>query len=69
MLGSFPKYHGPKFLMLEVLELAKLLSNTPATSATCERSVKAATGGVLLKKLFLKISQYSRESNCVGVSF
>ena len=30
---------------------------------------KAATGGVLWKKLFLKISQYSKESTWVGVSF
>ena len=30
---------------------------------------KAATGGVLWKKLFLKILQYSKESTCVGVSF
>ena len=31
--------------------------------------LEAATRGVLLKKRFLKISQYSNESNCVGVSF
>ena len=30
---------------------------------------KAATGGVLWKKLFLKILQYSKESIWVGVSF
>ena len=30
---------------------------------------EAAIGGVLLKKLLLKISQYSQENTCVGVSF
>ena len=30
---------------------------------------EATTGGVLYKKLFLKISQYSQEKNCAGVSF
>ena len=31
--------------------------------------LEAATGGVLKKKLFLKILQYSQENSCVGVSF
>ena len=30
---------------------------------------EAATKGVLWKKLFLKISQYSQEKACVGVTF
>ena len=30
---------------------------------------KAATGGVLQKKVFLKISPVSQENICVGVSF
>ena len=30
---------------------------------------QAATGGVLLKKVFLKISKTSQENTCVGVSF
>ena len=30
---------------------------------------EAATGGALLKKVFLKISQISQENACVGVSF
>ena len=30
---------------------------------------EATTGGVLYKKLFLKILQYSQEKNCAGVSF
>ena len=30
---------------------------------------EAATRGVLQKKLFLKISQYSQENNCIGISF
>ena len=29
--------------------------------------LEAATAGVLKKKLFFKISQYSQENNCVGV--
>ena len=31
--------------------------------------LEAATGGVLDKKAFFKISQYSQENICVGVSF
>ena len=34
-------------------------------SVTASGSPEAATGGVLLKKLFLKISQYSQENTCV----
>ena len=30
---------------------------------------EAASGGVLKSKAFLKISQYSDENNCVGISF
>ena len=30
---------------------------------------KAVTGDVLLKKVFLKVSQYSKENSCVGVFF
>ena len=30
---------------------------------------EAATEGVLLKKIFLKISQYSQKKTCAGVSF
>ena len=31
------------------------------------QKTKAATGGVLKKNVFLKISQYSQENTCVGV--
>ena len=31
--------------------------------------IKATTAGDLLKKLFLKISQYLQENNCVEVTF
>ena len=31
--------------------------------------LEAATGGVLYKKVFLKISQNSRENTCARVSF
>ena len=43
-------------------------SNTSKYLLICHTS-EAATGGVLFKKLFLKISQYSQENTCVGVSF
>ena len=33
------------------------------------QSTEVATGGVLLKKLLLKILKYSQESTCVEVSF
>ena len=33
------------------------------------RKPEATTGGVLWKKLFLKILQYSQENTCVTVSF
>ena len=33
-----------------------------------ESKVEAASGGVLYKKLFLKISQYSQEKTYIGVS-
>ena len=33
------------------------------------KCIQAATGGVLLKKVFLKISQISQENTCVGISF
>ena len=31
--------------------------------------LEAATGGVIIKKLFSKISQYSQENTCVGVVY
>ena len=39
-------------------------------SFLCESiHIEAATNGVLLKKMFLNISQISQENTCVGVSF
>ena len=38
-------------------------------TATWFLSVEKATGGVLEKKLFLKISQNSKENTCAKVSF
>ena len=35
----------------------------------CLSISEAATGGVLQKKVFLKIVQISQEDTCVGVSF
>ena len=31
--------------------------------------LEAATGGVIIKKLFSKIFQYSQENTCVGVVY
>ena len=35
----------------------------------CFSIPEAATGGVLQKKVFLKIMQISQKNTCVGVSF
>ena len=35
----------------------------------CTICTEAATGGVLFKKMFLKILQISQENACVGVAF
>ena len=40
-----------------------------SVSSIEDNYLEVVTGGVLKKKLFLKISQYSQENNCVGVSF
>ena len=34
-----------------------------------KRKTETVTGGALLKKVFLKISQISQENICAGVSF
>ena len=40
----------------------------PIEQAKKQTKKEAATGVYLLKKMFLKISQYSQENTCVGVS-
>ena len=46
-----------------------LISNRWRRGLECESTkTLAATRGVLLKKLFLKIPQYSQDNACVGVS-
>ena len=44
-------------------------SRLKSISSIGDNYLQAATGGVLLKKLFVKISQGSKENNCVRVSF
>ena len=36
---------------------------------TCSLLTEAGTGGVLLKKVFWKITRNSQENTCVGVTF
>ena len=60
----------PRFLQTSKLKsliiFAKRLMFLDASSS---QLFEAASGGVFQKKLFLKISQYSQESTCIGVSF
>ena len=49
------KLKSPKFKELCIESIEKLLKD------------KAATRGI--KKMFLKITQYSQENTCVGISF
>ena len=51
------------------IEIAMKFSRLKSISSIEDNYLEAATGGVLWKKLFLKISQYSQESNCVGDFF
>ena len=58
--------------MIKIKKLEKLLHSTCVWNSLEEndhKSTKAATGGFLLEKVFLKISQISQENTCVGVSF
>ena len=51
-----------------VTSVQKIFSNS--TNVFMKKSfTEAATGGVLWKELFLKISQCSQENICVGISF
>ena len=51
------------------IETMTTFSRLKSISSIEDNYLEAATGGVLYKKLFLKILQYSQEKNCVGVSF
>ena len=51
------------------METTTKFSRLRSISSIKDNYLEAATGGVLLKKLLLKISQYPQEDNCVGVSF
>ena len=52
------------------LSVGMCSNNKPFILTNIEpRLTQAATGGVLLKKLFLNVSKYSQENTCVRVSF
>ena len=55
--------------MIYVSILTYFRPTSPSISTENIRKVEAATGGVLWKKLFLKISHNSQETICVEVSF
>ena len=46
-----------------------LIKNSPLPNNYFIKLTKAASGGVLQKKMFVKISQCSQENACVEVSF
>ena len=46
----------------------EISSNSKGMKKWC-KELKAVTGGVLLKEVFLKVSQNSRENTCVTASF
>ena len=48
---------------------ATLCNFTDLTFNTERKHTEAATGGILLEGMFLKISQNSQESTCARVSF
>ena len=51
------------------IETTTKFSRLKSIISTEDNYLEVATGGVLKKKLFLKVSQNSQENNCVGVSF
>ena len=52
-----------------IIETTTKSARLKSISSIEDTYLEAATGGVLLKKLFLKISQYLNKNNCVGGSF
>ena len=53
---SFEDFSAPLFYNLQIVKAMDLIS-------------EAATGGILLKMVVLRISQISQENSCVGVLF
>ena len=51
------------------IEISKTFSRLKSVSSIGNDYLETAAGGVLYKKLFLKIFKYLQESNCVGVLF
>ena len=51
------------------IETTAKVSRLKSISSIVDNYLEAATGGVLQKKLFLKILQSLQENTCVGVSF
>ena len=73
---AFLVWFFTKNLLMQWYEFKKSLKHRFMVETYHKTSMKlscisreAATRGVLWKKLFIKISQYSQENNCVGVSF
>ena len=54
---------------MENIETTTKVYRLKDMSSIEDNYLEAATGGALLKKMFLKILQYSQENICVGVSF
>ena len=51
------------------IETAMKLSKLKSISSIEDNYLEVATGGILWKRLYLQVSQYSQENNCVGDSF
>ena len=51
------------------IETTTKFARLKSISSIEDSYLEAAIGGVLQKKLFLKVSQYSQENKCVRVSF
>ena len=50
------------------IETTTKFSRLKSISSIDDNYLETPTGGVLKNKLFLKISKYSQENNCVGVA-
>ena len=51
------------------IETTTNFSRLESISSMEDNYLEAAIGGLLYKKLFLKILLYSQENNCVGITF
>ena len=65
MMGSFSQFHDS----VELKVFLRHLSYRRRQALQDNGYAEAATAGVLLKKVFLEISQNSQENTCVRVSF